>query len=69
MNRGFLSVRVRCHENLARIEAPKEDIVKLFNLELLEEISEKIKDFGFKYVSLDMQGYRMGSLNEVIVKE
>lgn len=69
MDRGFLAVRVRCHGDLARIEVPREDMTKLFNLELLDEISNKLKSFGFKYVSLDIQGYRTGSLNETIVKE
>lgn len=69
MDKGFLAVRVRCHGDLARIEVPSEDMEKLLHRELLGEISNKLKDFGFKYVSLDMQGYRTGSLNETIEKE
>jgi len=64
MNIGFRAIRVRCHGDLARIEVNKEDLSKLFNVELLKEISIKLKEFGFTYVTLDLEGYRMGSLNQ-----
>jgi uncharacterized protein len=64
MDRGFRAVRARCHGNLARIEVDKKDRSKLFNEELLEEISAKLKEFGFTYVTLDLEGYRVGSFNE-----
>ncbi len=64
MNSGFRAVRVRCHDNLARIEVDQKDINKLFNEMLLAEIAGKFKEFGFKYVTLDLQGYRVGSFNE-----
>lgn len=64
MARGFRAVRVRCHGNLARIEVDKKDKSKLFNAELLEEIAGKLKEFGFTYVTLDLEGYRVGSFNE-----
>lgn len=63
MDKGFIAVRVRSHGDLARIEVPKEDIHRLFDENLLNEISIKLKEFGFNYVSLDMQGYKTGSLN------
>ena len=66
MGRGFRAIRVRCHENLARIEVDKKDRSKLFNEVLLDEISGKFKEFGFKYVTFDLEGYRVGSLNETI---
>lgn len=66
MARGFRAIRVRCHGNLARIEVDKKDKSKLLNEELLEEISDKLKEFGFKYVTLDLEGYRVGSFNETI---
>ncbi|WP_459476320.1 ATP-dependent sacrificial sulfur transferase LarE [Clostridium saccharoperbutylacetonicum] len=68
MSIGFRAVRVRCHGDLARIEVSKDDRSKLFNEELLDTIAEKIKECGFKYVSLDLQGYRVGSFNETIAK-
>jgi uncharacterized protein len=66
MGRGFRAVRVRCHDNLARIEVDKNDIDKLFNKVLLEEISGKLKEFGFMYVTLDLEGYKTGSFNAAI---
>ncbi|MCY6960435.1 ATP-dependent sacrificial sulfur transferase LarE [Clostridium brassicae] len=66
MSIGFQAVRVRCHKDLARIEVQKEDRHKLFNEKLLDSISIKLKEFGFKYVSLDIEGYRVGSFNETM---
>jgi uncharacterized protein len=66
MEIGFRAVRVRCHGDLARIEVDKNDKSKLFNEKLLEQIADKLKEFGFKYVTLDLEGYRMGSFNETL---
>lgn len=63
MDLGFRAVRVRMHKDLARIEVPKQHIRRFFEEDLLEKVSQKLKTFGFKYVALDMEGYRMGSLN------
>jgi len=68
MSIGFRAVRVRCHGDLARVEVSKNDRSKLFDEELLDIIAKKIKECGFKYVTLDMQGYRVGSFNETIMK-
>ncbi|MDO7787851.1 ATP-dependent sacrificial sulfur transferase LarE [Desulforamulus aquiferis] len=64
MDIGFRSVRVRCHEKLARIEVDRKAINKILNEDLLQEISIKLKEYGFKYVTLDLDGYRAGSFNE-----
>ncbi|HOO91076.1 MAG TPA: ATP-dependent sacrificial sulfur transferase LarE [Syntrophales bacterium] len=61
---GFKAVRVRLHGDVARIEVSTEERERLFDVELLDRIAEEIKGFGFRYVTLDLQGYRMGSLNE-----
>lgn len=66
MSIGFRAVRVRCHGDLARIEVARQDRSKLFHEELLDTIAENIKQCGFKYVTLDLQGYRVGSFNETI---
>jgi len=66
MDRGFRAVRVRCHENLARIEVDRKDRIRLFDEKIFDEISSKFKEFGFKYVTLDLQGYRVGSFNETM---
>jgi len=68
MSIGFRAVRVRCHGDLARVEVDKKDRNKLFNEALLDRISKEIKECGFKYVTLDLQGYRVGSFNETMVK-
>jgi len=69
MSIGFRTIRVRCHGDLARIEVRREDRSKLFDEKLLDSIAENIKKCGFKYVSLDLQGYRVGSFNETILKK
>ncbi|MDF2503280.1 ATP-dependent sacrificial sulfur transferase LarE [Clostridium sp.] len=66
MKIGFRAVRVRCHRNLARVEVDRKDRSRLFDEKLMDDISNKLKEIGFKYVTLDMQGYRLGSLNEVM---
>ncbi|MBU3127407.1 ATP-dependent sacrificial sulfur transferase LarE [Clostridium tagluense] len=63
MGLGFSGVRVRSHVDLARIELPKKYFDKILNEKILEEISMKLKELGFKYVTLDLEGYKMGSLN------
>lgn len=60
---GFSGVRVRSHGDLARIELPKKYFEEILNEEILERISMKLKELGFKYVTLDLEGYKMGSLN------
>lgn len=66
MSLGFRQVRVRVHGNVARIEVLPDDIMKL--MEMREEVSSRIKGFGFAYVSLDLTGYRTGSMNETLVQ-
>lgn len=63
IGKGFKNVRVRCHGDIARIEVPKAEISKFFDISLIEEVEIKLKEFGFKYVSLDLSGYKSGSLN------
>jgi uncharacterized protein len=59
---GFPQVRVRHHDNVARIEVTPEEITKL--VEQRDSIHLKLKSLGFTYVSLDLRGYRTGSMNE-----
>jgi uncharacterized protein len=63
---GFSQVRVRSHDKLARIEVDAEDIQKLTNPELREKIINELKHLGFIYVTIDLEGYRTGSQNEVL---
>lgn len=66
MSIGFKAARVRCHGDLARIEVEKDYIGQLFHGTTLDNISKELKKIGFKYVTLDLDGYRMGSFNETL---
>lgn len=61
---GLRQVRVRCHKNVARIEVGKEEIEKVINFR--REIEGRLKTVGFKYITLDLGGYRSGSMDEVL---
>ncbi len=63
----FREFRVRYHGDLARIEVAANEFDRLFEKETREAIIGKFKEVGFSYVSLDLQGYRTGSLNEVLI--
>jgi len=64
---GFRFFRVRFHdEKTARIEVGKEEISRLLDEALRERIVAHLKRLGFAYVTLDLQGYRTGSMNEVL---
>jgi uncharacterized protein len=60
---GIRNVRVRCHGDMARIEVEKNDINKFMPEDFRENITNKLKSFGFKYVCLDLIGYKMGNMN------
>ena len=63
---GFRQVRVRHHDNMARIEVPEADIPRFLNDSVRESVASKLKEIGYTYISLDLQGYRSGSMNEVL---
>ena len=63
---GFLQVRLRHHGDLARVEIAPEEMKRALAPEMAKRIGEVIKPLGFRWVSLDLEGYRMGSLNEVL---
>ena len=60
---GFVQVRVRCHGDIARIETRSEDIGRFAGFELRETVCSHLAELGFRYVTLDLVGYRTGSLN------
>lgn len=64
--RGFAMVRVRCHEEIARIEVAPAELAALVQPEVREPLARKLKELGFAYVTLDLEGYRSGSMNEVL---
>ena len=63
---GFRQVRVRIHNKIARIELLPDEFPKLMETETREMVAKKFKEFGFTYVTLDLQGYRTGSMNETL---
>jgi uncharacterized protein len=63
---GFGVFRVRYHEHLARLEFGPEDLKKALNPEVAACLAGLFKSLGFKYVTLDLEGYRTGSANEVL---
>lgn len=65
-DKGFGQLRVRVHGNLARIELSEKDISLVMESDIRQEIFERLKGLGFTYVTLDLCGYRMGSMNETL---
>jgi uncharacterized protein len=66
---GLRQFRVRHHDTVARIEVDPRDFDELMRSPLRELVLERIKAAGYSYVALDLQGYRTGSLNEVVRKD
>ena len=63
---GFQQFRVRLHDKLARVEIAPEEMSRAFAPEMARAISTQLKNAGFTYVALDLEGYRQGSLNETL---
>jgi uncharacterized protein len=64
--KGFDDVRVRMHGDMARIEVSPKDVGMLASPGMRISVTKKLRSLGFTYVSVDLEGYRMGSLNEVL---
>jgi len=64
VSEGFRQVRVRHHGDVARIEVPPSELARFFTDTRNDRISAKLKEIGFRYITLDLQGYRSGSMNE-----
>ena len=63
-NRGFEQVRVRLHNTIARIEVRKEDMKKILDIQPV--LVKKFRSVGITYITLDLEGYRSGSMDEVM---
>lgn len=63
---GFRQFRVRAHGELARIELAPEELERGLNAEIARRIADRLKEAGFAFVALDLEGYRPGSLNSVL---
>lgn len=66
LDMGFRQVRVRVHNNLARVEILPEEFSKILEGDTAAELDRFLKSLGFAYASLDLRGYRTGSMNEVL---
>ena len=66
---GLSEFRVRHHDTIARIEVNAEDIEKVTAEPARTQIVEKLKSLGFKFVTVDLQGFRSGSLNELLTED
>jgi uncharacterized protein len=66
---GFRQFRVRTHDELARIEIAPDELPRGLDPELARRLSAAFKELGFTYVTLDLEGYRQGSLNDALRKK
>ena len=63
---GFREFRVRHHDQLVRLEISPAEMDRVLRRELIDELARRFRELGFKYVTLDLQGFRSGSMNEVL---
>jgi uncharacterized protein len=63
---GYRQCRVRHHDKIARIELPREDLPRVFLEGHHEPIVQRLKELGYAYVTIDLQGFRSGSMNETL---
>jgi uncharacterized protein len=65
---GLHQFRVRHHGELARIEVAREEMSKVLRLDVFDDLVGKFKNIGFRFITLDIEGYRTGALNEVLTQ-
>jgi uncharacterized protein len=63
---GFREFRVRFHEEIVRLEIAPAEMERALSLEMTDKLADKFRGLGFKYVTLDLHGYRSGAMNEVL---
>ena len=68
LDMGFMQLRVRIHGNLARVELPPEQFPRFMAAEIRQSVAKAFKAIGFAYITLDILGYRTGSMNETLNK-
>jgi uncharacterized protein len=64
-NRGFREFRVRVHGDLARVEIARQEMDRALNADFAADLSRELKKTGFKFVTLDLEGFRSGSMNPI----
>ncbi|MFZ3073378.1 MAG: ATP-dependent sacrificial sulfur transferase LarE [Thermodesulfobacteriota bacterium] len=67
--KGFRQIRVRYHGHIAKIEIPEESLKAFMDDEMRRSVAKKLKEIGFTYVTLDLEGYRTGAMNEVLTRQ
>lgn len=65
-NLGFRQFRVRAHGELARIELAQDELARGWDAQIAQQIAARLKPLGFRFVTLDLEGYRQGSLNSLL---
>ncbi len=65
---GFREFRVRVHEEIVRLEIAPGEMERALNLDVTEKLAASFRKLGFKYVTLDLHGYRSGAMNEILTK-
>lgn len=65
---GFREFRVRHHDQLVRLEIAQSEMDRVMRKEVFEKLATRFRELGFKYVTLDLEGFRSGSMNEVLDK-
>jgi uncharacterized protein len=65
---GFREFRVRHHDNLVRIEVAPAELEQALRREVIDDLARRFRDLGFRYVTLDLHGYRSGAMNEVLAE-
>jgi uncharacterized protein len=66
---GFHVFRVRHHEELVRLEFGVEDLARALSVDMAAQLTGLFKGLGYRYITLDLEGYRTGSLNEVLARD
>ena len=66
---GFRQVRVRHHDKIARIEVERAELARLFEDEISRDVTDGLRKIGYMYVTVDLLGYRTGSMNESFFKK
>jgi len=66
---GFREFRVRHHDSLVRLEIAAAEMDRVLNKSLFEELALRFRELGFKYVTLDLEGFRSGSMNETLPRQ
>lgn len=66
---GFREFRVRVHDEIVRLEIAPGELEKALNIETAEHLANEFKKIGFRYVTLDLEGFRSGAMNEILKKK